>query len=177
MGPFQGLLHIVIVIRGRALVKGHNNVGRQVFLDGNAFFRGEAVAGAVNVGLEGDAVSVNFAAAAEAEDLEATAVGQNWPRPGHEAVQAAHLLDDVVARPEVEVVGVGQDELRAQLHQISRPQRLDRGLGAHRGKDGRGDDAVRGVETAGPRATFGIGRDQLKLKHSVANFCYIGETV
>jgi hypothetical protein len=110
--------------------------------------RREAVAAAVEVGLEGHAVVVNAARVAEAEDLEAAAVGQDGAVPGHEAVQPAQVADEFVAGAQVEVVGVGQHQRRPQLAQIARPHRLDRGLCADGGEDGGFQRAVGGVEAA-----------------------------
>ena len=52
---------------------------------------------------------------AEAEDLEAAAVGEDGTVPVHEPVQSPVLPDQIVARPQVEMVGVAQDDLRAGL--------------------------------------------------------------
>src|SRR5207249_11430217 len=54
----------------------------------------------------------------QAEYLPAAAVGQHRPIPGHEAVQAAEMGDDVLSRPQVQVVRVGKDHLRTDLAQL-----------------------------------------------------------
>ena len=59
------------------------------------------------------ASSVDLAHVGEAEDLEAAAVGEDGAVPVHEAVQAAQLGDELVAGPQGEVVGVAEDDLRA----------------------------------------------------------------
>ena len=83
------------------------------------FLGREAVRGAVDVALEGDAVVVDLALlSARREDLEAARVGQDRAVPVHEGVQAAHLGDQLVAGPQVEVVGVGQHQARAQFVQL-----------------------------------------------------------
>ena len=51
--------------------------------------------------------------AREAEDLETAAIGEDGAGPIHEAVDAAHLLDEVVARAQVEVVGVHEQDFGA----------------------------------------------------------------
>ena len=63
--------------------------------------------------LELDAVFVDGAQRGEREDLESTRVGEDRAVPVHELVQAAHLADDLVAGPQVQVIGVGEDHLRA----------------------------------------------------------------
>jgi hypothetical protein len=64
------------------------------------------------------------------EDLEAAGVGQDRPVPGHEAVESPELGDQVGARAEVQVVGVAEQDLGAELTELRRVDRLDRRLGA-----------------------------------------------
>ncbi len=56
----------------------------------------------------------------EAEDLVAAAVGQDRAVPADEPVQAAAARDQPVARPQVEVVGVAEDDLGAELLELLR---------------------------------------------------------
>ena len=70
--------------------------------------------------------------------------------PAHEFMQPAHFGHQVRARAQVEVVGVRKHQLCADFFQLGRGDGFDGGLGAHRGKDGRGDIAVRGVKNTGP---------------------------
>ena len=56
----------------------------------------------------------------EAEHLVAAAVGQDRPRPADEAVQAAGARDEIVARPQVQVIGVAEDDLGAERRSRSR---------------------------------------------------------
>ena len=48
------------------------------------------------------------------EHLEPAGVGQDRAAPAHEAVEAAELGDRLVARAEVQVVGVAEHDLRAE---------------------------------------------------------------
>jgi len=68
--------------------------------------------------LEGDTVVVDLAQIAHRDDLEAAGVGENRPVPGHEAVQAAEARDQLVARAQVQVVRVGEDDARSDLAQV-----------------------------------------------------------
>ena len=56
----------------------------------------------------------------QAEDLEAAAVGEEGPAPAREPVEAAELAHERVARAQHQVVGVGEDDLRAHLGRCSR---------------------------------------------------------
>ena len=69
-------------------------------------------------------------------------VGQDRPFPAHEPMEAAEALDPFVARPQVEVVRVGEDDRCADLDEVVRVERLDRGVRADRHELGRLDDAV-----------------------------------
>ena len=57
--------------------------------------------------------------------------------PALEAVQAAELLDHVQARPQPQVEGVAQDDLRAHLVERLRHHALHGAVGAHRHEDRR----------------------------------------
>jgi len=66
-------------------------------------------------------------------------------------VQAAQFRDQLMAGPEVEMVGVAEDHLEAEPGEVFGGEPFDRGLGAHR-HEGRGlDPAVRGPELADTR--------------------------
>ena len=89
------------------------------------------------------------ARALEAEDLEASGVGEDRPVPLHEPVEAAVRGDDLGARAEVQVIGVAEDDLRAELPQLARLDGLDRRLGADGHEAGRLDHPVGRHETSG----------------------------
>ena len=79
----------------------------------------------------------------------------NWCRP-----PAAR--DDFQAGPDVQVVGVAENDLRAALHQFARVHGLDAGLRANGHIDGRVHDAVRGGQSAQPRLGLGVGLEEFK---------------
>ena len=59
--------------------------------------------------------SVSRAPRREAEDLIAARVGEDRPRPRHERVQAAaRARSRLVAGPQVQVIGVREDDLGAE---------------------------------------------------------------
>ena len=80
----------------------------------------ERGAAAVEMRLELDARLVDHAPARQAEDLVAAAVGEDRPRPADEAVQAAAPRDQLVAGPQQQVIGVAEDDLRADLFEVAR---------------------------------------------------------
>ena len=77
-------------------------------------------------------------------------------RPGHEAVQAAQLADQLVAGAQVKVVGVGQQDADAEFFgEVALGQALDRGLGADGHEDGGFDGSVGRVQQPGAGAGLG----------------------
>ena len=85
---------------------------------------------AVDVALEGDAVVGNLVEISHRKNLEPAGVGEDRPRPGHEAVQIAQFRHDFFAGPQHQVISVGQDALCAGLGHLVRRQSLDRSLRA-----------------------------------------------
>ena len=82
-------------------------------------------------------------------------------------MQPAGGADDVEAGPDVEVISVAEDDLRAHLQQFARVERLDAGLGADRHEHGRIHDAVRGGQFSEARPGVRIRFEQ--FKHRVEN--------
>ena len=64
--------------------------------------------------LEARAVLVNRAARRKAEHLVAAAVGEDRLRPADEAVKAAVAGNQIVARPQVEMIRVAEENLGAE---------------------------------------------------------------
>ena len=75
--------------------------------------------------------------------------------PSGEAVQAAEIADQFVAGAEPEVVGVAEDDLRAEQLEFGRVEGLHRALGADRHEDRGFHRAVGQCEAA---AAGGAGR-------------------
>ena len=146
----------------RAFVEHHRDVRAEHALDFHGFLRPEKQQRAVQVRTELDAVLLDLADFREAENLEAAAVGQNRPVPIHELVQPAGGADDVEAGPDVQVIGVAENDLRAHLAEFARVERLDAALRADGHEHRRLDDAVRGGQSAQARFGVRIGFEQFK---------------
>ena len=140
-----------------AFVKRHGDGGAEVGLDSHAFFRSHENALAVDVGGELHALLGDLAEGGQGEDLESAAVGQNRLGPVHELVQAPHVVDELVAGADVEVVGVGQLYLTVNVIQELHGgyTALDGGAGAHVHENGGLDVTVNGVEHASAGASVG----------------------
>ena len=132
-------------------------------LDLHDRFGREAMGAAVDVAAEGHAVVIQHAGVGQAEHLIAAGIGQDGTVPGHEVVQTAHLLHQTVAGPQVEMIGVGEDELGLQFVQVAGLQRLDVGQGAHRREGGHVDGAVGRMIGAKTRCAALFGKLKLEM--------------
>jgi hypothetical protein len=150
------LAHLRRRVEGGALVQAHCDVRAEVLLDAHGAFGAQFQQAAVDVRTEDGGAVVDLEVGGEAEDLVTAAVGEDGPVPAHEAVQAAQLGDQLVARAQGEVVGVAEDDLHAGFFELLRGEALDGRLGADRHEHGRLDGAVRGVHAAPAGAAVGL---------------------
>ena len=138
------------------VIELHDHVGAEVALDVHHRFRREDVLRSVDVAAKLDAVFAHGAQALEREHLKAARVGEDRPVPSHELMQPAEIANELVARPQMQMVRVAEDHLRADVVQVVRVERLHRRLGADRHERRRLDDAVRRREPSGARAADGL---------------------
>ncbi len=135
--PPQGTLagRLGVLVGGRifhALVKGHGHVAAQVGLDLHGLLRPHEDPPPVDVGGEGNSLLRNLPQSRQGEHLETAGVGEHRPVPVHKTVKPPQLLHHPIAGAQVQVVGVGQLDLTAQLLQIQGGHRpLDGSLSAH----------------------------------------------
>ena len=99
----------------RAFVEGHHNVRAQRDLYFHRPLRRKQMRRAVQMRAETYALFFHLAQLAQAEDLEAAGIGQQRPVPAHELVQPAQLAHQLVPRSQIEMVGIAQNDLRAQM--------------------------------------------------------------
>ena len=100
----------------------------------------------------------------EAEHLKATRSGEHRPRPVHESVEPAGAGDELVARPQVEVVGVGEDDSGVELEEVLLVEGFYRRPGAHGHEDRGFNGAVRRLQQPGPCAGRGVFSDYVKAE-------------
>lgn len=133
---------MVIRLRRRALVKAHHDIGADDVLQADGFFRRHEMPGAIQMRGKGDPLLTDLAQIPQGKNLEPAAVGEDGPVPIHKFVQAAGLLDDILPRPQIQMIGIAQDDLGAQGFQVPVVHGLDRSLGADGHENGRLDDAM-----------------------------------
>src|SRR5439155_6317199 len=152
----------------RTDVEAHRDVGPELRLDRGCELGREASRLAVVDRAEGDAVVVDpEQRVAQGEDLEAAGVGEDRPVPACECVQTAKLRDDILAGPEVEVVGVAEDHRRADSTELVRVHALDRAFRAHGHERRRRNLAVRGADQTGPRLAVGRGDGEIRAQSAL----------
>src|SRR6266481_971838 len=95
----------------------------------------------------------DFTQFGKAKDLIATGVREYGARPRHELVQAAKLADQLVARAQIKMIGVGEDDFRAKFFEGFLRQGFDGSLCANGHEEGRLDGAMRRGQAATARAS------------------------
>src|SRR5712692_6765840 len=168
--PFGGTLHRgcgMVARRGGldALIKHHGNVGakRELHLDG--LLRGQQMFRAVQMRSEEHALVRDFPQPGQAEDLISTGIGEDRARPGHELVQAAQIADERVPRPEIEMIGVGEKNLRAEIFEGLLRKSLDRPGRADGQEHRRVNRAVRGAQPPKTRAAGVFAKNFKDVSH------------
>ena len=168
-GPANRAVHRGLHIPGRCavwwtVVKGHGDVRAEFALDLHGFFGAQEQRGPVEVRSEFNAMRPDLANLGEAEHLESATVGQDGLLPVHETMQPACRVDDLHARPDVQMVGVAQNDLRAHLLQFAGINGLHRRLSAHGHEHGRVNHTMLGAQP--PETRFGTGISLEQLKHA-----------
>ena len=131
------------------LVKRHHDVGTDAALDVHHPFRRKQVFAPVNVAPEGCAFFGDLPILSQTEHLVAPAVGQNGTVPIHELVQSTHFLQHLCAWPQMQVVGVAQNDVGVDdLFQFRLRDRAHRANGAHGHENGGLDVSMVGGEHA-----------------------------
>ncbi len=146
-----------------AFIERHEDVAAEGKLGIHGGFGGEGVEIAIEVRLEDDALIGDLAQAGEAEDLKSAGIGEDGVGPGHEAVEAAHLADEIGPGADIKMIGIGEQDFDAEVvREVALVEAFDRGLGTD-GHENRGlDGAVGSVENARASAGGGALGDDFK---------------
>jgi hypothetical protein len=112
--------------------------------------------------LEADALRRDFSESSKAEDLVATAIGENWARPLHETVKAVKMCDGFLSGAKHEMVGVGEDDGGIETDEVTGGDAFNGCLSADWHEDRSWNDAVGGGEFS--QAGLGVGVSLNKTK-------------
>ena len=138
----------------RALIEGHADVRAQRNLHIHRVLGREEMAAAIEMRAEPHALIRNLAQLREAEDLKAAGVGEHGARPADEPMQSAHAPDRLVPRAQIEVIGVAENDLRAQRlnhvlrHSLDAPA-VPTGMNTGFPRSGAADRSARGGRRLG----------------------------
>ena len=97
-----------------ALVESHADVGAESYLHLHGVLGRKEVTAAIQMRTEAHTFIGDLAQLRQAVNLEATGVGEHGVRPTDELMQAAHAADGLVAGAEIEMIGIAEDDLRAE---------------------------------------------------------------
>jgi hypothetical protein len=144
------------VLRGHALVEDHRDVGAELRLNVGRLLGRQRAQRAVEVRAELDAILRHPPHRRQTEDLVPAAVGEQRMRPTDERVQPARAGDEIIARTQVQVIRVAEDDLGAEGLEVAVGDGLHRAARAHRHERRRLHDSVRRRQHAAPRGPIRV---------------------
>ena len=152
---------LYVLIGGRifdTLIKGHSDIRAQIGLDAHGLLRAHKDPPTIDVGGEGDTLLRDFPQPGEGKDLKSTGISEDGAIPVHKLVQTTHLPHHVIAGAQMEVIGVGELDLAADLLEVVGGDcTLDGPLGTHIHENRSLDDTAVGAgKLAAPGAAFGF---------------------
>ena len=151
------------------IIQAHDGIRTQADLNFNRLFRCQKMTGSIDVRLERYSLFRNFCQPRQRKDLKSAAVGQNRPPPVHKSVKTVKLIDDLAARPEIEMICIAENDLSSGHQKLFWSQRFNRCLGAHRHKNRRIDPATGSPNDPGSGAGGPGFGNNLKFKHFLAS--------
>ena len=167
--PARPLLAPRSSTRRRAVVEGHDDVRAQLVLHPHRQLGREVHLRAVEVRAEPHAVVGDPARVGHREHLKAPRVGEHGPLPPRPLLQPTHAIDEVGPRSEQQVIGVAENDLRADPADLLGQQALDAALRAHGHERGRLERPVRRFDHAdaspGLRVGVAVGDGEAKRCH------------
>ena len=118
--PFAGVPRRgVLALSGDDMIELHDDVRPQIRLDPHHGFGGEVSRRPVDVRLERDPVLGDVVQRRQREHLEAARIGEDRGVPAHEPVQSSHLAHEFVGGAEMQMVRIGEDDLRVHRLEVS----------------------------------------------------------
>src|SRR5262249_11777196 len=116
---------------------------------------------------EGDAVLGDLPQWCERHHLKAAGIRQDWMRPTHESMEAAKRGDAFGRRPQHQMIGVAEQNLRARGAHVVMVHALDRSLRADWHEGRRMHHAMRGGDRARTCGAIRSGQAEGKwLRHA-----------
>src|SRR6202050_3426993 len=156
LSPAQSQFHRRLrprTIRGilRALIERHNNVGAQADLRCHGALWCEEVRRAIEMRAERNSLFGYLAKLVQAENLEASGVGEDRTRPRHETMQPAELADSFDSGTQIKVISVAEKNLHAKFFEDILRHPFHRGHGADRHEHRGFNYSMRSEQSPGAR--------------------------
>jgi hypothetical protein len=133
------------------VIENHGDIRVQGLLGSYSLLRREQVFASVVNGAETNPALLHFQCLGEREDLETTAIGEQWALPTHKRMQASLPLYQFGPGAQKEMIGIGQQHLKSNILEFPRRHGLHGTPGSHGEKCRRLDSAAAGIDIARPR--------------------------
>ena len=169
----DGRHDVLPVLEGRrTLVEGHRDGRAEIGLDLHRLLRAHKDTATIDVAVEGNTLLLDLpSGTGQGEDLESAGVGQDRTIPVHKLVETTELLDELITGTHVQMIGVAELDLGADLPKIIRRHAaLDGSDGTDVHEDRCFDASMHRLHVSGFRAS--AGRDNFIL-HSLNLDCLI----
>src|SRR6202040_2961352 len=108
-----------------AFVQHHGDVAPEHSLNFDRDLRTNERRSSVDVILKLHAFLRDLAQLGQEKDLITATIGQDRAVPTHKTMQSAEVPNDIETRPNKQVIGVAQNDLRVQLAQFAWSHRFD----------------------------------------------------
>src|SRR5688572_22496856 len=148
-----------------AFVEHHRDIRSELRLDIYRGLRCQQMLAAVEMRAERRTLFVHLATRRETEDLIAAAVGEDGLVPSDEGVETTERADAFGARPQIEMIGIGEDDLCAEIVEIAMCYGFHGALSADSHERGRVHDAVRRRQHTTPRGAVRVRDFELEHRH------------
>ena len=136
-------------------------------LDPHTLFGAHEDPGAVNMRMEGDALFLDLSKICQGEHLKTAGIGKDRFVPSHERVQAAKLINGLIPRTYVQVIGIAKRDLRINTSKVI-------GTEAALNSACRRDiHKNRGLDRAMDSLHMGSLRHPLPLSYFIFHFCHV----
>src|SRR5690625_3215484 len=147
----------------RALIENHRDVRAEFPLDFHSFPRTEKHIFPVEMRLKRNPVLADFPELSQTKNLKTAAIGQYRFLPAHKRMQATEFSNQIFARSKMQMVGISENDLSAEVVELSRGHAFHRSLGSDRHENRCLDLPVPRSQHAGPGGSRCFGFVYLKM--------------
>src|SRR3989344_3500833 len=147
--------------RWGAFVKAHDDVAPEFMLNVHSLSRSDKKGRTIDVGSKVDTMFLYGELMTEGEDLKSSGVREDGLWPINELMQASCLLDRLFSRLKVEMIGITEEDLCAELQEMVVRETSHSSRGSYRHEEG----GLNGTVGSGECSTTADGCFFMKSKH------------